>query len=117
MQWIFDNWVAILLFGGFIGAHFFMHGRGGHGGGHRGKMGSNSCDHQHGEDGKAQQPVKRAAPAALTGEVAADNSTNAAEGLRRKSNWLWRIQPDRKTVAGFVASLRKRGQEPALPCK
>jgi len=40
MQWILGNWVTVLLIGGFIGIHFFMHGRGGHGG-HSGGHGRN----------------------------------------------------------------------------
>ena len=40
MQWIVDNWLLVLLIGGGLGAHFFLHGRGGHGGhghNHRGE--------------------------------------------------------------------------------
>ena len=48
MQWILENWVLILLFGGFIGVHFFMHGRGGHGGHGRNKN-SDTQGHSHDE--------------------------------------------------------------------
>lgn len=33
MEWIFDNWILLLLIGGMIGLHLFGHGgHGGHGG-------------------------------------------------------------------------------------
>ena len=48
MQWIIENWKSILLFGGFIGVHFFMHGRGGHGGHGRGRnKNSDTQGHSH----------------------------------------------------------------------
>ena len=46
MQWILENWISILLFGGFIGVHFFMHGRGGHGG-HGRKQDGDTQGHSH----------------------------------------------------------------------
>jgi len=58
MQWIVENWVTVLLVGGFIGVHFFMHGRGGHGGhggGHSGKKGGEGGDHQRDDDGQTPQ--------------------------------------------------------------
>ena len=32
MQWIFDNWLILLLVGGIMAMHLFGHGHGGHGG-------------------------------------------------------------------------------------
>ncbi len=79
MQWILDNWVTILLIGGFIGVHFFMHGRGGHGGGHGAKTRGDNGDHHH-IDGSQIPRVKNSSEGvALTGELVADTSKNSDE--------------------------------------
>lgn len=86
MQWILNNWVTILLVGGFIGVHFFMHGRGGHGGhgggsgGHKTKGNNDQDDHQH---AKEQQSGATPDPAAQTGEVVVEEPVSAHSGERK----------------------------------
>ena len=48
MEWITDNWVWLLLFGGMFGMHLFGHGRHGAGGGCCGG------GHAHGRDRTAK---------------------------------------------------------------
>lgn len=48
MQWILDNWLIILLFGGMAAMHLFGHGHGGHSG--------------HGQGGGCGGGVKRSDP-------------------------------------------------------
>ena len=50
MEWITDNWVWLLLFGGMFGMHFFGHGRHGAGGG----GGCCGGGHAHGQDKAAK---------------------------------------------------------------
>jgi len=50
MEWITDNWVWLLLFGGMFGMHFFGHGRHGAGGG----GGCCGGGHAHGQDKTAK---------------------------------------------------------------
>lgn len=52
MTWITDNWIAILLGGGFIAFHLFGHrGHGGHG-----------SSHKHGSGAKSVPPSLDATP-------------------------------------------------------
>lgn len=74
MQWILENWVSILFFGGFIGVHFFMHGRGGHGHGHGGGHGGHKGGHQHGEGGKTQSDINVNKVIGISGEESATNA-------------------------------------------
>jgi len=66
MEWLFENWVIVLLFGGMAAMHLFGHGHGGkhgkgdkgghgdrHGQGHSGHKDGTTTDEHKGADDRA----------------------------------------------------------------
>ena len=59
MEWLTQNWVLMLLFGGMVAMHMFGHGRhGGHGGHGGGSDGGDNARKPAGKDGaqRASEP-------------------------------------------------------------
>ena len=59
MQWVIDNWVLVLLGGGFVAMHLFGHG------------------HGHGRKGKSHEPDEPAHGAAPRGADQSGDDRNA----------------------------------------
>ncbi|MBI1220769.1 MAG: hypothetical protein GC186_19750 [Rhodobacteraceae bacterium] len=71
MQWILDNWLIVLLFGGMAAMHLFGHGHGGHSGhgngGHGGGCGGGGMKHRNPVADQQPEPVPVAPPEEKTG--------------------------------------------------
>ena len=77
MQWIFDNWLLVLLIGGFVAMHLF------HGHGHGRGNGNGHGSHDAGPDGGSDKDQHKDTARAATDQDAADPNADTPRRKRR----------------------------------